>query len=251
MVSVGYAVYYDDGQGHVLDSDLSVDSIYLDYYVANDPGTHLDILSTGTATGINAYQKSTVEMSGGSIGQLFGYDQSGITVSGGSVGIKAWFLDSSTFNMNGGSLLMGMVAYLDSSFSMTGGEILNDPMQAFQNSIGTVSGGFVEEGYEVYDNAMLYLEGSGFEVNGTPLGQGDKLSDYGTFVENGNTDYYTGTITGTLADGSALNNSFSIYNTGSYAGTADIVIVPEPGTLALLGLGGTTILRRRLKIKSV
>ena len=49
--------------------------------------------------------------------------------------------------------------------------------------------------------------------------------------ENDDEDFYAGTITGTLADGTALDNNFSIYNTGIYAGTGDIIIGTPPGIM--------------------
>ncbi len=79
-----------------------------------------------------------------------------------------------------------------------------------------------------YNNAFIHLGGSNFEVNGQSLSDGDKLSDYGTLIEEGQdpnvTDYYTGTIIGTLADGSAINSEFRIYKIGKYQGISDIYI---------------------------
>ena len=78
--------------------------------------------------------------------------------------------------------------------------------------------------------SQVALPATDFEVDGTPLAYGDKLSNFGTLATNPKgQDYYTGTITGTLADGSALNNNtFVIYNTGDFAGTGDIILTPEP-----------------------
>jgi hypothetical protein len=49
-----------------------------------------------------------------------------------------------------------------------------------------------------------------------------------------------GTLTGILANGDILNNTFSLIHTG-----ADITFIPEPGTILLLGLGGLGVLRKR------
>jgi len=46
-------------------------------------------------------------------------------------------------------------------------------------------------------------------------------------------------LTGTLLSGDPINNQFRIGN------NAKIVLVPEPATIVLLGLGGLALLRRR------
>ena len=58
------------------------------------------------------------------------------------------------------------------------------------------------------------------------------------------------TLSGTLEDGSlfsfGLDSSFD--NSGDFfdlGATLTVTLVPEPGSLALLGLGGLTMLRRR------
>ena len=97
----------------------------------------------------------------------------------------------------------------------------------------------------ILQNGTIYLQGSDFEISGQSLSYGDKLSNFGTLVYNSNSDYYTGTITGTLSDGSDLNSTFYIHNLENLAGTGDIIIIPEPITLTLLGLGGLLIRKRR------
>ena len=111
----------------------------------------------------------------------------------------------------------------------------------------TMSGGTVGDNLGVEVNGTIYLDGTGFEADGTPLTYGAKLSDFGTLYYNPTYEnfYYAGTITGTLADGSALDNTFEIYNTGLWEGTADIYIIPEPCSLVLFGLGGLVLRRHK------
>ena len=120
---------------------------------------------------------------------------------------------------------------------MTGGSV--DGVSATDNASITVSGGVITEdllnGFNVYENGVIYIVGSNFQVNGQPISFGDKLSNYGL----------SGTISGVLTDGSSFNNTFVIHNTGNFAGTADIVVIPEPATLSLLAIGALFSRKRK------
>ena len=191
------------------------DDLWLDYNTANTPGTHLNLADGGSVGGdLEAFGNSSVNISGGSVGNhTHSHDNSSVTISGGSAGINIYASDNSTITMNGGSVGYGLRAY---------------------------------------GNGMIYLDGSNFAVTAggvtTALTIGQSLSIYGTLIE-GDTVYYTGTITGTLVKGGTLDNTFRIYiynpPNEAYAGTADIVIIPEPCTLSLLALGGVALLRKR------
>ena len=85
-------------------------------------------------------------------------------------------------------------------------------------------------------NGILEINGSNFAVDGIPLGFGEIKSTLGGYYEN---EPFR-TLTGTLANGDIINNSFRI---GDYA---SIVLVPEPVTLLLLGLGGAIVRKRKI-----
>ena len=76
-------------------------------------------------------------------------------------------------------------------------------------------------------NGIMTINGSGFAVDGTSVG----------YVELTG----SGQLAGILNNGDAINAFFEIYSNGR------IVLVPEPATLLLLGLGGLTLMRRRCK----
>lgn len=218
-----------DGGVHVIDhnqySSRSI-YVYVDRTINNNPGTHLDLVNGGNIGKLYMFQKSSLNMTGGTINSLLrGWGNSTITISGGSI-YDFYTLDNSTATMTGG-MVQGTLA-------------------AGFNSIITMSGGSFGKTMAYY-NGIINLVGTDFKVDGTPLSYGDKLSNFATFypiIPDGQgyyTNCYSGTITGRLADGSYLNNTFIIDATG----TANIYVVPEPATLLLLGLGGLVLRKHR------
>ncbi len=169
------------------------DTIYI-----NDGDTH--IINDAT------YQNDTVILD----------DPSGSTwpgthvdlIDGGIVGTDLWSRRYSTVTMAGG--------------------VIGRSLSADDNAMVTVSGGSISTLVTFY-NGLIYLGGSNFEVDGQPLSDGDKLSDFGTLTEYRPypdiiSDYYYGTITGTLSDGSVINSEFYIYKIGFFNGGSDIII---------------------------
>ena len=142
---------------------------------------------------------------------------------------------------SGGSVLSLHAGHF-ATINMTGGTIAGN-LEAWNLSTITMSGGSVGGDLYVNFKGFIYLNGTDFDVNGIPLGYGDRLSDVGIFTEDGDTDRYTGTITGTLSDGfSSLNNDFEISHYGFGIGIADIIIIPEPATIMFWGLGGIAMI---------
>lgn len=251
--AIGASIYFDDGETHSI-SESADNKIYLDSITANDPGTHLEFFGAANVHEIYTYNTSTVNMSGVRIIKFHGYDHSRLNVSNGQIyelyaydnaeiNISNGFIDqitgygSATINFSNGNISLGLSARESSTITMTGGtafiQALDDAninisggnvrgsLVAIYNSSITLSGGTVENTIGVIFDGKIYLKGEGFEVDGKSLSNGDKLSDYGTYDGS----MYRGTVTGTLEDGTPLNNPFGISNTGTYAGTADIIIL--------------------------
>lgn len=123
-------------------------------------------------------------------------------------------------NMVDGGFVMNSVTVSDNSeFNMSGGWI-NWDLLADYNSSAYISGGVINLGIILYHNSDLVIEGADFNYA------------YGTYTNT------SGILTGTLLDGTLMNNQFQI------TGSSTMTLVPEPTTLFLLGLGGL-VLRRR------
>jgi hypothetical protein len=254
----GVAVTYDTGLSYTIGGTNPMDgTIYLgsiitgdvslDETVSNNPGTDLNLSTGGLISRYLFTQNySTVTLSGGSVGKtLLSNGNSSVTMNAGTVPSLGAF-GHSFITMKGGTA-GHLTGYDNSTVTMSGG-MVEGHLGASGNSTVTMSGGSVYSSFSVDYSGMLYLVGSNFFVTAsgvtTALSYGDHLSDYGRLVIFNNADYYTGTIAGRLADGTLINNTFFINNQGMFAGTGDIVIVPEPCTLLLFGLGGLLITKR-------
>ena len=210
------SVFLGGGISYIIDG-----SKYLNAgVILGDAGTHADVIDYARLNTLYAYDTATVEMSGGHINYyLKSYDEALITLTGGSV---EYYLAS----------------YNNSRVVMTGGSAGHP--KAYDNSEITISGGSVENNFAVYQNGKIYINGYDIRLNDTPLANGDRLSYFGVF-SNG---VYKGAITGKWHDGTSFSANIWIDRNSPYAVKADIIVIPEPAAMALLGLGAL-ILRRK------
>lgn len=142
-----------------------------------------------------------------------------------------------TVNILEGANISGfhsVIGWEDSIINMLGGSISLE-LAAIGSSEVTVSGGSFARQSLLEDNAVLTIDGSDFAVDGTDVGYVELSSILGGSYS---AESYR-RLTGTLLNGDPLDNDFRI---GS---SARIVLVPEPGTLLLLGFGGLVGVRIR------
>ena len=210
-------------------------------------------LSSPHKVQLQPYEDSRITVSGGSVGELFSvYGNSQIIISAGSLyGLQA--LNNSQIVFSGGSISHNLYGYDGSHIEMTGG-VVNGQIKVRNEGQMQIYGGFVDgriwatglsqiffSGGAVVDDlvadsfSVLTIYGSDFAVDSQPFGYGELVSilggDYG--------DESTRHLSGTLANGDQLDNNFYIGH------DASIVLVPEPATLLLLGLGASMLRRRR------
>jgi hypothetical protein len=206
------AIYINDGQNHV----FSGPSFYLD--IAG-PGTNAQVVDGAALQflGVSAY--ATAQIDGGLILQGMNVvTNARATVNGGTIGgLKAYA--QGFIELNGGTI------------SYTG-DISSGNITSADNSIINIRGGtfdgLIIDGITTMYGGLIYLYGDNFSAAGQQLNYGDNLRDFGVTDEFGN---LTGTLNGTLADGSSFTSTFFIRN---YVEGGDIIVVPEPATLLLL-----------------
>jgi len=149
--------HIDDGASHIINSEVyENNSLILDSYIKNFPGTHVDVKNGAICGNIWAYNYSTVTVYDGLIGELNAMDNSCINIYGGSISpysLRAW--NSSVINLYGGNV----------------GNLLS-----------------------IRGDASINLYGSNFRVNGFGLSEGDKLSDYCELIDGYYTGVITGIL---------------------------------------------------------
>ena len=243
---VAMALILDDGLSHTISRYYSGN---LDIDPDNDiiPGTQVNLINGGQFQGsIDVYHHATLNVNGGTVnsGGFHAYGDSIVTVTNGLVKGYSSAVSNSTVNVQGGDI-NNLQINGNATLSMSGGSL--GAFSNYGNSIVSIFGGSIEDYLRVGDNGIIYLYGTDFEVNGQTLFYGDHLSDFVPLTYLGETHYQkTGIITGTLADGTALNNTFQIMYWDGIIVPADIMIVPEPTMLLLIGLGGIIIRKRKV-----
>ncbi len=262
---------FDDGQTHNIDYAISEDVVNIssytevileqggtmdsEVYVYGSSAFHLSggqiigkfhgisaygtgevVISDGTVGGyVYTYDDSQATVEGGAINNVFcAMGNSNVTVSGGEM--MLWVSQNSTASISGGKF-NHVQSFLDGYLEMTGGEV-DETLKVYGDSTAIISGGKFN-GF-ILSASEIFFEGVNFMVNGNPVEYGASLRDYAIPTSYDGGTWLGGIISGTLANGGVLNNQFYI---AEY--DADIVCIPEPCTLSLLGLGGLGLLRKR------
>ncbi len=177
----------------------------IDYTVNDD--VRVDYQASSMYTKVNL-------LSGGRIRyNLYGYEDSRISIRGGDIR-RFYSHDYSQTSIFGGSMY-DLISYDCSRINIYGGSIGNDLSLSNQSTIR--------------------IFGSVFAVDGQPVGYGKITSILGGSPENESLRR----LTGTLLSGALIDNDFYIGH------DARIILVPEPATIFLFGLGALCLRKRR------
>jgi len=203
---------------------------------------------------LEAFEDSVINILGGSIdNRFFSSDYSQVNISGGSIGMHIASGDFSQVNISGGSINHCFESYSYSNVGISGGEIgdrlfsygfsrvtisggaIGDALIAMDFSQVDISGGAIGGLLDLHDRSVIQIFGSDFAVDGQSVDYGELTSILGGYCG----DEPWRRLTGTLASGEPINNDFRIGHYGS------IVLIPEPATIVLLGLGALALSKRR------
>ncbi len=245
-------IQYNDGGTHDITTTIN-DDVWVDW---DSPGvgTTVNMLEGGSiADTLKGFEDSIINILGGSIGhELYSHDSSRLNISGGTIGGQLHSSDFSQVDISGGLIAFQLSIYGSSQVNISGGtigyrfyssdssqvNISGGSIKLFElrdSSQVNISGGSIGENLLLSENAVLTIDGSDFAVDGQSVDDGKITSITGG--PNHSEPYRH--LTGILANGDLLDNDFRIGH------DASIVLVPEPATLLLLGLGAVMVRRRK------
>jgi hypothetical protein len=224
---------FKDGLTHDINYQIK-DDVKVDWQA---PGMYTTVnLLTGASVNspyyFRGYGHSRINMLGGSIWYLYSYDSSQVNMSSGSIGGFLLINDSSQVDISGG-YIFGFGSYGSSQVNISGGLIGGLWTDDFSQV--NISGGSIDRDLVLLKQSKIQISGRDFEVDGQTVGFGELTSILGGNPYNEPARY----LTGTLLSGELINNNFRIgYD-------ARIVLIPEPATIALLGIGSLFFRKRR------
>ncbi len=243
-----HAITFADGLTHTIDAGNSYpfESVVVRDGAGAVPTT-LNLVSggmigTGNGNPLTTYNHSVVKISGGQWGATAGFfDSSIVSVTGGSPGTMV-AAGSSTLTFSGGTTdFLG--GNTNSSITVLGGTI--DRLFIEGASVATLYAGTItgNVGFAIETRGTTHLSifGGGFPSLVSIDQSTVEIIGSGFNLPLGNITALSGTLTGSLSDGTPLNISFG------RASTATITLVPEPNTglLVMTGILGLAAWRRR------
>ncbi len=225
-------IIYDDGGTH------EITSVITD--LARVDGNTTVIVNSGGVfeRGLTAIDNSKVFVNNGFLYGLWTGGTSNTIISDGEIGHSLSVVEDSHMTVNGGILDGPIEVRSWGNLAITGGTLIY--IWAIENSHISISGGSLSFGLETFGDTQVEISGgliagelialgnSQFTISGTNFNY-----DYGVLKSQ------SGRLTGTLANGDPMDIPFGVY------GNATIVLIPEPASLLLFGVGAVLLRGRR------
>ena len=137
-----------------------------------------------------------------------------------------------TVNLLDGGRIRGVDVYDDSVFNMFGGRLESPGLETFNTSTAYICGGVIDSYLLLHGHSQVTIEGTDFNY---PYGTyGAKPHEPGEYIFPPD-----GHLTGHLLNGDHIGVDFYVFD------SATMVLVPEPATLLLLGLGAVMLGKKR------
>ena len=197
-------------------SDLGSLPSNFDAGVWDDSSTNVEvnILGGHAGGGLEAFDGSTVNISGGGVGSFRAYSGSTVNISGGWVG-RVFVETGATVNISGGGVGEGTQANSGSTVNISGGLIDSD-FVANSGSTVHITGGTVIENFHANSGSDVNLYGGEFRLDGVPIAGLDTPGD---------------TLAFNLLDGSLLSGTWA--DGTVFAFTSQVSDRFDDGTLTL------------------
>ncbi len=195
---------------------------------------------------IMAINSSKINITGGRVSKVTVDDDSILNITGGIVDS----IDSiSNMIINGGTVNLNNYSHLAGHATMLSGT-LGGNLNMGVNGQFLIQGGNVSSNFFIGGNSHLILSGNNFSLGGIALDLGeldlDMLVDKGALTSYRYGDYFIleGDLNGTLADGNDININVRLASVYSFFNTMNVIIIPEPFSLCLLGFGSLITIKK-------
>ena len=277
----------NDGGSHTFDSTIND---YIEVYAGPGNAPTTVTFNTGAnLTGRNGWFE-TLFLDQAAVGVIndgtFAYDvaldrDATLTMNGGTLNDDLLIYKGSAI-INDGYIANTTQVYLDSRLDVFGGDfgsyffvgedavvnfydgVIGDDIKTINGGTVFMSGGSVGNDIEVNDGGLIDISGGILAADGLgSLDVGLAANNDGRIILRG-MDFLinglpaldglvsplTGTISGTLADGTAFSDIPFDQNPLGNRGFIELVVVPEPASLAMMGLGTVCLFSRRRRKSS-
>ncbi|MBN1846852.1 MAG: hypothetical protein JW810_14295 [Sedimentisphaerales bacterium] len=231
-------VFWDDGGSYLINDETHKNNhVYLDYNIANDPGTHVD-LDGGKVGQLGAYHNATINMTGGWSDFISTHNDSTLYATGGSSEFGAY--DTSFMSFSGGTH-SAVIIFNHAVVEVSGdAEFEGIGVEAFGKL--NVEGGTLQN-LVTHDSSIVNIyKGKITELISAADSSVINIYGYDLGITSTGGSYGHGQVFGFWESGSSFSIDFSTPETCSH-----IYLIPEPVGITLMAIGGLGLGIRRFR----